>query len=163
MRSDIVNPSAARSKTPLRNRELVLRSYGGLEPGGGTGSDGRYRLALSLPFPASRQNEIGDLLGVGRRSADFPGVFLQDRHPALDIGGPAARGTDLEAIREYESIERAVVEGDRKVLEAYGGLRAVLRRAVELEQLMEKGFFSCQHRRSHHLGFDKAVCALFRG
>ena len=51
----------------------------------------------------------------------------------------ASCAQDSTGIREYEKIQWAVVEGDSKVLDAYGGVQAALRRAVELERMAEDG------------------------
>ena len=57
-------------------------------------SSGRRRLPVRLPlrlaFPASSQDEVGNLLRIGRGAPDFPGIFLQGLDPALDVGGAAA-------------------------------------------------------------------------
>ena len=39
----------------------------------------------------SGQYEVGDLLCVGRGSADLPGILLEGRDPNLDLGGAPAR------------------------------------------------------------------------
>ena len=50
-----------------------------------------HRLPLGLTLPAPGEHEVGDLLCVGRGSADLPGIFFERRDPPLDISGSSAR------------------------------------------------------------------------
>ena len=59
--------------------------------GGSAGSSHGHRLPLGLSLTAPGQDEVGDLLRVGRGAADLPGVLLEGRDPPLDVGGAPAR------------------------------------------------------------------------
>ena len=60
--------------------------------------------------------------------------------------GTKTRSNDPSAAREYARIKRAVLNGDKATLDAYGGVTPALKRAIELQ--------SSSQSRSFRLGID---------
>ena len=55
--------------------------------------------------------------------------------------GPKAHTGDPSAAREYAKIKRAVLTGNKILLDSYGGVTAALKRAIELEPLAQDRSF----------------------